>query len=76
MNFVDGIIVAGDDSGRINIYNYPCSEETNKYRSLRGHIGHVGRLLFSEDGEYLFSYGGFDKTTIQWKRSAKSQLKS
>ena len=69
INTVDGVIASGDDNGRVNIYNYPCYEETNKYRSLRGHIGHVGRLLFSEDGEHLFSFGGFDKTIIQWKRT-------
>ena len=62
------IFATGDDNGRVNIYNNPCLVDFNKERTFRGHSGHVGRIAFTPDGEYMFSVGGYDHTVIQWKR--------
>lgn len=62
------IIATGDDNGRVNIFNNPWLVDFNKERTLRGHSGHVGRVAFTNDGEYLITVGGYDRTIIQWKR--------
>lgn len=61
------IISTGDDNGRVTIYNNPCLPEYNKGRVLRGHAGHIGRVAFTDEGEIMFSNGGYDRTTIQWR---------
>lgn len=53
---------------RLNLYNKPCIEGYNKCRTYRAHAGYVGRVAFTEEGDRLFTVGGYDKTIIQWKR--------
>lgn len=61
------LVATGDDWGFVNIYNYPCGKGA-KCVSLRGHSEQVPRIIFSEDGEFIFSVGGADKAIIQWKK--------
>lgn len=60
------LIVSGDDYGLVNIYRNPLLEG-HKASMYRGHSEHVTNVKFSEDSKYLFSTGGQDQTTIQWK---------
>ena len=60
------LIASGDDYGLVCVYRNPLLDghEFDKYR---GHSEHVTSVKFSSDGTYLFSTGGQDQTTIQWK---------
>lgn len=60
------LIASGDDYGLVCLYRNPLLEghASSKYR---GHSEHVTNVKFSPDKTYLFSTGGQDQTTIQWK---------
>ena len=60
------LIASGDDYGLVCVYRNPLLEghESSKYR---GHSEHVTSVKFSDDNKYLFSTGGQDQTTIQWR---------
>lgn len=52
------LLVATDDWGLVNIYNYPVTDYSHQPKSLSGHSEHVVRAKFSPDGERLFTIGG------------------
>jgi WD40 repeat protein len=58
------LIVSADDFGLINIFNYPVLNNEHKSRSYAGHSEHVLRVVFSKDGNRLYSVGGQDETLI------------
>lgn len=60
------LIASGDDYGLVNVYRNPLLDK-HKGHMYRGHSEHVTCVKFSEDGKYIFSTGGQDQTTIQWK---------
>lgn len=60
------LIASGDDYGLVNVYRNPLLEG-HKGHMYRGHSEHVTHVKFSDDGKYLFSTGGQDQTTIQWR---------
>lgn len=62
------IVASGDDFGLVNIYRYPCNENTVESRSYAAHSEHVLRVEFTEDGKRMFTIGGQDKAIIQWKK--------
>ena len=60
------LIATGDDYGLVCTFRNPALEG-HKAKMYRGHSEHVTCVKFSEDGKYMFSTGGQDQTTIQWK---------
>ena len=58
------LIATGDDFGKVNLFRYPCLEQSNEKKSFSGHSSHVMNVLFSQNS--LLSAGGNDKTIIQW----------
>ena len=64
------LIASGDDYGLVCVYRNPLLEG-HKAKMYRGHSEHVTSVKFSPDNQYLWSTGGQDQTTIQWKLSKK-----
>lgn len=64
----ESLLVACDDWGLVNVYNYPCLDNSFAANSYTGHSEHVVRSAFSPDGQRMFTIGGQDKALIQWKR--------
>jgi len=60
------LIASGDDWGLVCVYNNPIRDK-HKGNKYRGHSEHVTNVKFGQGGKYLFSAGGQDQTTIQWK---------
>lgn len=60
------LIATGDDFGYVSLWRYPAWEQGNARRKKGGHSSHVMRVLFSRDGQRLWSTGGGDKSIIQW----------
>jgi WD40 repeat protein len=62
------LLASGDDYGLVCVYNNPLLEG-HASKKYRGHSEHVTSVKFSPDQKstYLFSTGGQDQTTIQWK---------
>lgn len=58
------LLATADDFGLVNIYRYPCVSLKHKARSYCGHSEHVVRSIFSQDGQKLFTIGGYDKAVI------------
>merc|ERR1712072_456793 len=44
-----------------------------KKRKYKGHMSHVMSLRWSNDDTYLFSVGGLDCSTFQWKHVVKNE---
>lgn len=63
------LLVACDDWGLVNVYNYPCLDNGSASNSYTGHSEHVVRAAFTPDGQRMFTIGGQDKALIQWKRN-------
>jgi len=67
------LIATGDDFGLVSLFRYPavCPDwkTTSKFKANRfhGHCEHVSRVLFDNTGTRLFSTGGADLCTFQWK---------
>lgn len=61
------LIVSGDDYGLVCLYRNPLLDghASTKYR---GHSEFVTTVKFSNDSQYIFSTGGQDQTTIQWRK--------
>ena len=53
-----GLLAAADDWGLINIYNYPCLDNTHESVSYSGHSEHVTRAVFNTAGDKMFTVGG------------------
>jgi WD40 repeat protein len=66
------LIASGDDYGLVCLYRNPLLEgnDSGKYR---GHSEHVTHVAFSDDRKYLWSTGGQDQTTIQWRIKGKGK---
>lgn len=68
------LIAVGNDYAKVHLFSYPAVNPEgpnvapkNKFKSYDGHASHVPRVVFSNDGKYLFSTGGEDKCLFQWK---------
>ncbi|GMH62047.1 hypothetical protein TrLO_g8072 [Triparma laevis f. longispina] len=61
------VLAAGDEFGRIRLYNYPCTEGGQLNLTFQGHCGPISRARFSEGGHYLFTTGRDDCCLFQWK---------
>jgi WD40 repeat protein len=49
----------GNDNGEVEIFNNPNNEQS-KSRAFVAHSEHVTNVKWSEDGQWLFSTGGYD----------------
>lgn len=61
------LLACGDDYGLVTLFRDPCRRGAVP-RSYRGHSEHVTAVKFTDDGERLFSAGGYDQTVMQWKK--------
>ena len=43
------LLVSCDDWGLVNVFRYPCVDNTSESKSYRGHSEHVVRAAFTED---------------------------
>jgi echinoderm microtubule-associated protein-like 6 len=62
------LLISCDDWGLVNVWNYPCVDNTHVPTSYTGHSEHVVRAAFTADNERFFTIGGQDKALIQWKK--------
>jgi len=56
-------IMTGNDWGLVNLLPYPA-KNISLSRVFRGHSEAVKKAIFSNDGQFAFSLGGFDHTII------------
>ena len=61
------VIATGEDTGKINLFRYPCNSEGNSFTSFVGHASHVTCVRFFPDDSTLVSAGGNDKCIFQWR---------
>eukprot|EP00794_Sanderia_malayensis_P020047 gene20047-22014_t len=66
-NFQNGIIVTGDDFGKVKLSRFPCIKKGGKSRRYVGHSAHVTNVRFSCDSSYVISTGGADHAIFQWR---------
>jgi WD40 repeat protein len=72
INMVDrspsgSVVATADDYGNVNLFRYPCVEQTNEKRTFSAHSSHVSNVRWTADEKFLFSAGGNDKTFMQWR---------
>ena len=61
------LLAAADDSGAINLLNYPAVVGDAPAIPFRGHASHVCTVRFTADGRRLISTGGADRSSMQWR---------
>ena len=62
------LLVSCDDWGLVNVFNFPCLDNSHASKSYSGHSEHVVRCAFTADSQRMFTIGGQDKALVQWKR--------
>ena len=62
-----GYIATGDDFSMVKLFCSPVVADDAPYRAYRGHASHVTCVRFSQDDRLLFSVGGIDRCTFQWR---------
>jgi len=61
------LVATGDDTGHVTLYKYPVLAKKPKFVQYNGHSAHVTNVRFTRDSQFLFSTGGGDLATFQWK---------
>ncbi|XP_078672218.1 echinoderm microtubule-associated protein-like 2 isoform X14 [Branchiostoma floridae x Branchiostoma belcheri] len=61
------LLANADDFGKVNLFNYPCSQPRSPAHSYPGHSSHVTTVDFLHDDSTLLSTGGKDNSIFQWK---------
>jgi hypothetical protein len=61
------LLASADDSGAINLLNYPAVVGDAPAIPFRGHASHVCTVRFTADGRRLISTGGSDRSSFQWR---------
>ena len=61
------LLASGNDSSRVKLFRYPCSQERSEALEGTGHSSHVTNVKFSKDDQWLFSTGGNDNCVFQWR---------
>jgi hypothetical protein len=65
---IDGmqLVATADDNSKLNIYRYPSSEGADALK-LTAHSSHVTKVRWSSQDNFIFTLGGNDTTTMQWR---------
>lgn len=67
------LLAAGNDDGKVAVYNYPCTIKSSKYAVGKGHSSHVTTVRWSDDDNHILSVGGEDQCLMYWKVQKKKQ---
>jgi len=52
------LLAAGNNSGKVCVYNFPCTIQNSNYVEGKGHSSHVTNVRWSNDDQYIVSVGG------------------
>ena len=52
------LLAAGNDNGKLAVYNYPATIKSSKFVECRGHSSHVTNVRWNKDDSYILSVGG------------------
>ena len=55
-----------DDSGKLNVFRYPCIGARAEAVVGTAHASHVTNVRFSPDGTKIVTTGGRDGCLMQW----------
>lgn len=61
------VLATAEDSGKVKLFRYPCTQPSSAFKENKGHSSHVTRVVFSADDHFLISVGGNDKTVLVWE---------
>lgn len=61
------LLAAGNDHGKVAVYNYPCLIKNSKYIQGKGHSSHVTNVRWTKDDSHIISVGGEDQCVMVWK---------
>ncbi|XP_072020355.1 uncharacterized protein [Amphiura filiformis] len=61
------LLVAGDSTGDIMIYRYPCVKPEASSNTVSAHSTATSCVRFIGDNQHVLSVGGADCTLMQWK---------
>lgn len=61
------LLAVGNDSGKVCLYNYPCTIKGSNFVEGRGHSSHVTNVRWNSDDNYLISTGGEDQCIMYWR---------
>jgi WD40 repeat protein len=67
--FQKGLVVTGDDFGKVNLFNYPCVVKGAPSVSMSGHSSHVMNVRTVEASgglTYVCTVGGNDNSVMVW----------
>jgi WD40 repeat protein len=65
------LVASADDNSKVNVYKWPNPEDGASAVVCIGHSSHVTKVRWSLGDTHLFTLGGNDTTTMQWKVSLK-----
>ena len=60
-------MAAGNDHGKVAVYNYPSLIKNSNYTEGKGHSSHVTTVRWMADDEHIISVGGEDQCVMVWK---------
>ena len=61
------LLAAGNDNGKLAIYNFPCTLKSSEFVECRGHSSHVTNVRWSKDDRHIVTVGGEDQCLMYWK---------
>lgn len=65
-SFSSKLLCCVDDSGKVNLFTYPCNATKAEKRSYHGHSSHVTNVTFINNDSRLITTGGNDMAILQW----------
>jgi len=60
------LLVAADDFGRLQLYNYPCVTSGCGSDTYFGHSSHITNCRWTSDDQHVITTGGNDRSIFQW----------
>lgn len=60
------LVATVDDSGKLNLLNYPCIIKNAPRKTYNGHSSHVTNVRFIQSKQMIITIGGNDKSIICW----------
>jgi WD40 repeat protein len=61
------LLAAGNDHGKVAVYNYPSLVKNSNYTEGKGHSSHVTTVRWMANDEHIISVGGEDQCVMVWK---------